>query len=49
MEKNLLRKKEKKGKVSNEGGQEQVQFQKFVREQLLKLKEKGISIPIATL
>ena len=41
-QKNLAREKEK------ERGKE-VSFQRFVREQLLKLKERGLSIPIATL
>lgn len=28
---------------------ERISFEKFVRDQLLKLKEKGLTIPVATL
>lgn len=42
-------KKDKVDFVSAREEAEQVSFQKFVREQLLKLKERGLSIPVATL
>lgn len=41
-------KKEKKRGLSVKE-KEWLEFQKFVREQLIKLKEKGLSIPVATL